>query len=150
MLKRQGQSYTHRRSYNNSQLPGSRHLEPLTHRVRGVNMAAMDRLSINKTRVRAKVLQPDYVPKKQFGFRTINSPSNLNEATAAGSITDSKQAMPAPEGTEKHDSVENLVVPDSFLASQKVEPLINQVQHESPSGKFQTKLLKREKERQMA
>jgi hypothetical protein len=47
-------------------------------------MEAIERLSIHKARARANLHQPDYVPKKKFGFRTINSPSNLNEPMVDG------------------------------------------------------------------
>lgn len=39
-------------------------------------------------------------------------------------------------------------VPASFIASQKVPKLIDTVQHQAPSGKFQMKLIEREKQRQ--
>ena len=38
-------------------------------------------------------------------------------------------------------------VPASFIASQKVPKLIDSVQHQAPSGKFQMKLLEKEKQR---
>ena len=38
-------------------------------------------------------------------------------------------------------------VPASFIASQKVPKLIDSVQHQAPSGKFQMKLIEREKQR---
>ena len=124
----------------------------------------MERLSVGKLRVKAKLHQPDYVPKKEFGFRTINSPNKFKEINAE-SINTSKQSSLSPnlhhQQTDPNEPeqdqhagtieiMESIVLPDSFTASQKVHPLINQVQHESPSGKFQTRLLEREKERQMA
>jgi hypothetical protein len=116
----------------------------LSHRAL-VHHAAMDRLSLAKPRVKAKMHQPDYVPKKEFGFRTIDSPTKFKNS----SIDGSKHSLPANLNISQ-DMIEQFVLPDSFISSQKLSPLINQVQHESPSGKFQTKLLEREKERQMA
>lgn len=141
-LKRQGQSYTHR---GHSEAARSNQ-EALSYREL-VRKAAFERLSVGKLRVKAKLHQPDYVPKKEFGFRTINSPTKFRDIT---DVEDSAKTIPVPQGAESLDPLERVVLPDSFLASQKVQPLINQVQHESPSGKFQTKLLEREKERQMA
>lgn len=122
----------------------------LSHR-KLVNLAAIDRLSVGKLRGRAKLRGPDYVPKKEFGFRTINSPSKFKDIRAE-SMNGSKETieLPKTQNDKQRESLEHVVLPDSFLGSQKVQPLIHQVQHESPSGKFQTKLLQREKERQMA
>lgn len=128
-LKRHGQSYTHRRHYNNSQLPYSlTNEEMLSHRQR-VHQAAMERLSVGKLRVKAKLHQPNYVPKKEFGFRTINSPSKFKDIRVE-SVAGSKQSMPASQlQTDQRslsvENMENLIMPDSFTASQKVQPLIN-------------------------
>lgn len=97
----------------------SRNPEILSHRGPGASVAAIDRLSVGKTRGIAKLHQPDYVPKKKFGFRTINSPSNLKGAT--GEVSDVAKEAPAdPAHAEDANSVENVVIPDTFLASQKV------------------------------
>ena len=50
----------------------------LTHR-HLVHQAALERLSLSKVRVKAQLQNPTYVPKKEFGFRTINSPSKFSE-----------------------------------------------------------------------
>lgn len=92
-MKRQGQSYTHRRMYNNShQLPSEYNKtndEIMTHR-QLVHKAALDRLSLSKVRVKAHIRNPDYIPKKEFGFRTINSPSKFSEINTENSLKLSK------------------------------------------------------------
>ena len=122
----------------------------------------MNRLSVGKVRVKAQLEHPDYVPKKEFGFRTINSPHRFTDISLSqvdpGQHTDDQWKGQAGGGKARAfdnavasvGSLESILAPDPFLKSQKVQPLINQVQHESPSGKFHTKLLEREKERQMA
>ena len=72
----------------------------LSHRAR-VHQAAMERLSVGKLRVKGKLHQPDYVPKKEFGFRTINSPNKFKEIRAE-SITASKQSMPNGNNQNLH------------------------------------------------
>ena len=44
-----------------------------------MRQAALERLSLSKVRVKAKIHNPNYVPKKEFGFRTINSPSKFTD-----------------------------------------------------------------------
>ena len=54
------------------------HEDMVTHR-QLVHKAALERLSLSKVRVKAKLYNPNYVPKKEFGFRTINSPSKFTD-----------------------------------------------------------------------
>ena len=98
-MRRQGQSYTHRRIYNNShQLPSEKNTydDMITHR-QLVHKAALDRLSLSKVRVKAHISNPDYIPKKEFGFRTINSPSKFSEINTENSL---KMAKPQIRGAD--------------------------------------------------
>ena len=77
-------------------------------------------------RVKAKIRNPNYVPKKEFGFRTINSPSKFTDIQIE-SVNETKQTSPdltkqtSPEPTimlnKSHESLDSIVLPDAFLPS---------------------------------
>ena len=58
-----------------------------------MRQAALERLSLSKVRVKAKIHNPNYVPKKEFGFRTINSPSKFTDIQIE-SVNETKQTSP--------------------------------------------------------
>ena len=58
-------------------------------------------------RVKAKIHNPNYVPKKEFGFRTINSPSKFTDIQAE-SMNGTKQT--SPELLTQMKSDESLVI----------------------------------------
>lgn len=49
---------------------------------------------------------------------------------------------------QKTDQIETVVLPDAFLKSKKKPQMVEYVQCESPSHKFQAKLIEKEKEKE--
>lgn len=126
----------------------------------------MERLSMSKNRKKINKSNQEYVPRREL-FLNCNDSSSLfgnksqdfnqgdtfgdNDQKNSPPQIQSKSAMKAnpvnndlQSVTEKPKS-ENLVLPDAFLTSKQKPQMLEYVQIESPSKKFQAKLMEREK-----